>query len=81
MNWVIGIVVFVVGLLLVFKTQWIVDFTGPVGWAEEHLGSSGGTTIFIKLLGVLAIFLTLFATTGGLGCILRSLFGSTMSSL
>ena len=81
MNWFIGIVVILVGFLLVVKTQWIVSFTGPIAWAEEHLGPQGGTQLFIKLLGVLAIFLALLSATGGLGCMLRSFLGPALKPL
>jgi hypothetical protein len=81
MNWLIGIVVIIVGFLLVVKTQWIVSFTGPIAWAEQHLGTEGGTQMFIKLLGVLAIFLALLSATGGLGCMLRGFLGPALKPL
>jgi hypothetical protein len=67
MTWLISLLVIGVGSLLVIKTQWIYDFTGPIDWAEQHLGSEGGTRLFIKLLGVLMIMGTFLAATGILG--------------
>ncbi|MBI5467443.1 MAG: hypothetical protein HY975_04505, partial [Candidatus Kerfeldbacteria bacterium] len=61
MQWFIGFLTIGVGCLLVLKTQWIYDFTGPIDWAEQHLGTEGGTRLFIKLLGVLLIVGTLLA--------------------
>jgi hypothetical protein len=78
MNWAIGIIVILVGIFMVLKTQWIVSFTGPIAWAEEHLGTEGGTRMFIKLLGVLMIILTLLAATGILGDWLKGIFGPTL---
>ena len=76
MTWFIGLLVIGVGSLLVIKTQWIYDFTGPIDWAEQHLGTEGGTRLFIKLIGVLMIIGTFLAITGILGGWVSSIFGS-----
>ncbi len=75
MKWLIGLLVIVVGSLLVIKTQWFYDFTGPIEWAEQHLGTEGGTRLFIKLLGVLMIIGAFLAVTGILGNWVVSIFG------
>lgn len=75
MNWFISLSTILVGSLLVMKTQWIYDFIGPIEWAEQHLGTEGGTRLFIKLIGVVMIFGVLLAATGLLGSIVRGIFG------
>ncbi len=75
MNWLIGISVIGLGVLLVIKTEWIIDFTGPIEWAEQHLGTEGGTRLFIKLMGVLLIVGTFLGVTGILGGWVTSIFG------
>ena len=50
----IGFAIAAVGVLFVMRTRDIVDFLGPVDWAEQHLG---GTSMFYKLLGVFVIFI------------------------
>ena len=60
---------------MVVKTKWIYDFTGPIDWAEEHLGTEGGTRLFIKLLGVLLILGAFLGVTGILGGWVQSIFG------
>ncbi len=60
---------------MVIKTQWIYDFTGPIEWAEQHLGTEGGTKVFIKLLGVVLIIGTFLAATGILGNLILGIFG------
>lgn len=52
----IGFAIVGVGVLFVLRTRDIVDFFGPVDWAEQHLG---GTSMFYKLLGVLITFIGL----------------------
>ena len=75
MKWVVEIIVILVGFFLVVKTQWIYDFTGPVDWAEAHLGTSGGTRLLIKLIGLVMIFGAFLAMTGLLGVIVKGAFG------
>lgn len=75
MQWFIGLLVIGLGSLLVIKTQWIYDFTGPIDWAEQHLGTEGGTRLFIKLIGVLMIIGTFLAITGILGDWVIAIFG------
>ena len=75
MNWLIGLIVILVGVFMVIKTQWIYDFTGPIEWAEQHLGTEGGTKVFIKLLGVVLIIGTFLAATGILGNLILGIFG------
>lgn len=74
-----GLILVALGGLLVLKTEWLVTNFGRVAWAEEHLGSDGGTRIFYKLLGT-AIILLGFATLTGvfqpiLFAVLSPLFG------
>lgn len=78
MDWLIGIIVVIIGSFLVVKTQWIYDFTGPIEWAEAHLGAEGGTRLFIKLIGVLMILGAIMAGTGLLGNLVRSVFGGLL---
>ncbi len=75
MKWLIAIAVIGVGSLMVIKTQWITDFTGPIDWAEQHLGSEGGTRLFIKLLGVILILGAFLGVTGILGGWITGFFG------
>lgn len=52
----IGLAVAGGGLFMVFNTTFMLDFFGPVDWAEQKLGSS---SMFYKLLGVLVVFIGL----------------------
>ena len=81
MSWFIGIITVLVGVFMVIKTEWIYSFTGPIDWAEIHLGTEGGTRVFIKILGCLLILGVLLAGTGILGTMLRGIFGPMLKSL
>jgi len=62
---IIGLILTVLGLFLVLKTEWILANFGGVAWAEAHLGTSGGSRLFYKGLGIILIFIG-FATMTGL---------------
>ncbi len=57
MNYIIGIICVLVGVLLVLKTEWFLENFGTIAWAEENLGTSGGSRLMYKLIGLLAIFI------------------------
>ncbi len=75
MKYVIGLFVIGVGIIFVLKTEWFVRNFGSIAWAEQHLGSSGGTRLMYKLMGVALVFLSLMAMTGLLGEIFLGVFG------
>jgi hypothetical protein len=64
----------IAGTLLIIYTEWIVNNVGRIAWAEQHLGTEGGTRIFYKLLGVLIILGAFLAVTGTLGDLLLGIF-------
>ena len=78
MSYFVGILVIGVGCLMVLKTGWVLEMTGRIAWAEEHLGTEGGTRMFIKLLGVLLIIGTFLTLTGATGAILGKIFSASM---
>lgn len=64
------------GSLMIVYTEWLVSNFGRIAWAEQHLGTEGGTRMFYKLLGALIILLAFLAVTGTLGDLLRGFFGA-----
>ena len=63
MRYVIGILFVVAGVFFVLKTEWFIENFGTNAWAEEKLGTSGGTRLMYKLLGIVFIFLGFLAIT------------------
>jgi hypothetical protein len=59
-----GIIIAVVGALLVAKTEWFVQNFGRIEWCERNLGSSGGTRLGYKLMGVIILFIGIIMMTG-----------------
>lgn len=68
----VGIILAATGFGMVWKTEWLINNFGHIGWAEAHLGSSGGTRLFYKLLGIIIIIAGFFSITGLHQGILRS---------
>ena len=75
MSYFIGILIIGVGFLLVWKAGWLMNNVGRIAWADQHLGSEGGSRLFYQLLGILTILLS-FLFMSGLGWkILHAIFG------
>lgn len=64
-----------VGIFMVVKTEWFLNNFGASSWAEQHLGSSGGTRLMYKLIGIIMIVLAMMGMTGMLGNVILSIFG------
>lgn len=52
-----------VGSLLILKTEWFFENFGTIAWAEENLGTSGGSRLMYKLIGLVAIFIGFLLVT------------------
>jgi len=70
---IFGFSLFLLGPLLVIKTDWFLENIGRIDWAEQHLG--GGTRFFLKLLGILFILLGLLMMFGLFGPLVWWIFG------
>ncbi|HBU07056.1 MAG TPA: hypothetical protein DEB09_03145 [Candidatus Magasanikbacteria bacterium] len=74
-KYIIALLVITVGSFLIVKTEWFIQNFGTNAWAEEHMGSSGGSRLMYKLIGLAFIFLALMGVTGMLGEVIISVFG------
>lgn len=75
MKYVLGIIVIAVGIFMIIKTEWIVENFGTSDWAEANMGTSGGSRLLYKLIGLAFIFGSMMMMTGMLGEIFISIFG------
>jgi len=74
MKYFIGIILIGVGFVIIWKADWLMNNMGRIEWAEQHLGSDGGTRAFYKLIGVGIILLSFLLMSGGLGSGLKKVF-------
>jgi len=75
MKYFVGIFAITIGVILVIKNEWFLQNFGSIQWAEEHLGSSGGSRLMYKLLGLAAIIIALMLMTNLLQIILINVLG------
>lgn len=59
-----GLLMTLLGILFVVKTEWILDFVGYSVWAESKIGMFGGTRLLIKVIGLIAIVVGFFFMAG-----------------
>lgn len=64
MNIIIGILILLAGVLLVVKSEWFLNNFGRIAWAEKFFGTSGGTRLGYKMLGVLFVLIGIIFITG-----------------
>jgi len=74
MHFIFGLIGVAVGFLITWKSEWFLEQLGHIEWAEEHMGTMGGTRMFWKLLGMAIIFLSFLFMTGALQGIILSVF-------
>jgi len=66
------------GMLMVIKTEWFLNFFGRSAWAEKTFGFYGGSRIFYKLLGVIVIIVSTLTLTGVMEKIILSIFAPAL---
>lgn len=57
----------VAGALITIKSEKMLEFFGRIAFFEDKLGSSGGSRLGYKLVGVLIFFLGILTMTGLIG--------------
>lgn len=70
----IGLGIAGIGVFMVIKTRMILDFFGTWDWAEAKL--NGGSNLFYKLIGIVAIFLGFLYATNLWNAFLAATLGS-----
>ena len=73
----LGLAMVGVGAVITIYANKIYEAMGPMAWAEEHLGTEGGTRLMYKLIGIgLAVLGFMVATN-----LLTSLIISILSAI
>ena len=75
MKYILGLLGVALGALMVIKTEWIIQNFGTSAWAEAKLGTSGGTRLLYKFIGIAIIFVAMLGMTGLLGGVILGIFG------
>ena len=75
MSYVFALLGIALGASFVIKTEWLIQNFGMSDWAEQHMGTNGGTRLMYKLIGIIIIILCLMGLTGQLGGFLMGTVG------
>ena len=75
MRYFLGILLVLTGVVLIIKTEWFVQNFGSIAWAEENLGTSGGSRLMYKLIGLVFIFIGFLLITNLFGGFLAGTIG------
>ena len=82
-NFIVGLLIAGIGYLLVWKSNWLLNNFGRIGWAEAHLGTEGGSRLMYKLIGSIIIIAGFLHATnlGGIfiSWIASSIFGADIA--
>jgi len=62
-NFILGIIIAAIGFLLIWKSEWLLINFGRIGFAEQHLGTEGGSRLMYKLIGFIIIIIGLMYAT------------------
>ncbi|MFA6304152.1 MAG: hypothetical protein WCV73_03460 [Patescibacteria group bacterium] len=74
MRFFIGLLGIAASFLLVWQANWIVENFGHNDWAEEHLGSSGGSRLMWKLIGLAGIIIAMLYMFGFIEGVIWAIF-------
>lgn len=75
MRYFIGIILVLIGVALVLKTEWFIQNFGSNAWAEEKFGTAGGSRLMYKLIGIAFIFFGFLAITNMINGFLMGTLG------
>jgi hypothetical protein len=63
------------GALLVAKSEWMLNNFGRIGFFDKYLGTSGGTRLGYKLIGLLVAFFGILIMTDLIGAFVLWILG------
>ncbi len=62
-GFIFGLIIVVIGYMFVWKSEWLMQNFGRIGFAEKHLGTSGGSRLMYKLIGIIIIIVGFLKAT------------------
>jgi len=77
---IIGLILVGVGALIVMKSEWLMKNVGAIPWAEQHMGTEGGSRLLYKLIGILIIIAGFLIMTNLMTILLASTIGKLFKS-
>jgi hypothetical protein len=78
MKYFIFIIGLIVGAWMVIKTEKMLNWFGPVEWAEQKFGMYGGSRLFYKMFGLIIIIVSVMVVTGWAQDLILAIFAPMM---
>ncbi len=75
-NFFISLLIIIFGFLITWKTNWIVENFGRNDWAEQKLGSEGGSRLVYMLIGISIMIFGALLMTGLMEGVIFGIFGN-----
>lgn len=72
---ILGLAITTAGAFFVIKTRYVLDFFGPISWAEQKLGG-GGSALMYKVIGLIFCFVGFMVATNLWNAFLQATLGS-----
>ena len=66
-HFILGAIIMAIGVLMVIKSEAMLNTFGSIGFFERHLGVEGGSRLGYKLVGFLTIFIGVLIMTNMIG--------------
>ena len=73
-NLIIGLIIMAVGLAPIIKTEYFLETFGRIEFFEIKLGTSGGSRLGYKLIGMGLVFIGVMVATGMIGSFVAWVF-------
>ncbi len=80
MQFLLGLIIMAVGILLIIKTEFFLSFFGRIVFFEKHFGTEGGSRLGYRLIGLAAFFIGLMIFTGLIEGFLNSVLSPLLRS-
>ncbi len=71
MHFIYGLLTLAIGFVIVYKSEDLLRFFGPIGFFDRYLGTEGGSRLGYKIIGLLFIFAGFMLMTGLWGSFMR----------
>ena len=62
-KFIFGIIITAIGFLIVWKTEWLMQNFGRIGFAEDKLRTMGGSRLAYRVIGTIIIIYGLIYAT------------------
>jgi len=73
-NLIIGLLIMAVGVAPIIKTEYFLETFGRIEFFEIKMGTSGGSRLGYKLLGMATVFIGILVATGMIGGFIAWIF-------